>query len=354
VELFETLKQMGYGELHFGYDAKTGMRAIVGLHSTRLGPAIGGCRVREYPTEADAIDDVTRLARGMTYKNALCGIPHGGGKSVIMAPHGFTSRSASDRNAFFQAFGRVVDGLNGRYLTAEDSGTSAEDMNAIRSVTKSVLGVSAELGGSGDPSPFTALGVRRGIEAVANGFLKKDSLKGLHVVVVGVGHVGTYLAKELHAAGAKLTIADVVPERRALVAKELGAAVVDVDGALDVPCDILSLNALGGAITMDIAKRIQCKAVAGAANNQLRTPEAGRALYERGIFYAPDYAINAGGVVNVAEEYRGYSKDRSMTGTLGIYDTILNIIERSKKEQTPPELIADKLAEEIIARGPKA
>ncbi len=350
--IFETLSTLGYGELHFAHDTKTGLRAIIGLHSTRLGPAIGGCRIRAYANEEEAIDDVTRLARGMTYKAAISHLPHGGGKSVILAPENLASFSPAQRADLFHAFGRMIEGLGGRYLTAEDSGTSIEDMNHIHKVTKHVLG-SSDAGGSGDPSPLTALGVRRGIEAVANGVLGRKDLSGLHVVLVGVGHVGTYLAEELHKAGAKLTIADVVIARRDQVAKELGAQVVDVERALDVECDILSLNALGGAITSDIARRIKTKAVAGAANNQLRTAEAGRILHERGIFYAPDYAINAGGLINVAEEFAGYNRERSREKTLRIYDTISGIIERSRKENLPPEVIADRIADEIIAAGPK-
>ncbi len=356
MDVFDSLSALGYGELHFGRDPVAGLRTIVALHSTRLGPAIGGCRVRAYPSEAAAIEDVTRLGQGMTYKAALARLPHGGAKSVLIAPPelGTPAFTADKRAAMFRAFGKFVDGLNGRYYTAEDSGTSASDMDVIRGVTRYVLGASAERGGSGDPSPFTATGVRRGIEACAHAILGRADLKGLHVAVQGVGHVGTYLARELAQAGARLTICDVDPARRNAIATELGADVVETDAILEVDCDIIAPCALGGALTEQLVPRLKAKVVAGAANNQLRTPAVGRALKERGIFYAPDYAINAGGLINVAEEYRGYDRERARKKTLAIYDTILDIIERSRRENQQPEVIADRMAEEIIAAGPTA
>jgi leucine dehydrogenase len=354
VDIFDSLSSLGYGELHFGRDEGAGLRTIVALHSTRLGPAIGGCRVRAYPNEAAAIEDVTRLGQGMTYKAALARLPHGGAKSVLIAPPelGTPAFTVEKRAEMFRAFGRVIDGLAGRYYTAEDSGTSASDMDVIRGVTRYVLGASAERGGSGDPSPLTALGVRRGIEACAHAILGRTDLKGLHVAVQGVGHVGTYLARELHQAGARLTLCDVDAQRRTAIATELGAQVVDVERILEVDCDVVAPCALGGALTEDVVPRIRAQIVAGAANNQLRTPAVGRALKERGIFYAPDYAINAGGLINVAEEYRGYDRERARKKTLAIYDTIADIAERSQRENLPPEVIADRMAEEIIAAGP--
>ncbi len=351
MDIFDSLASLGYGELHFGRDAEAGLRTIVALHSTRLGPAIGGCRVRAYPNEAAAIEDVTRLGQAMTYKAALARLPHGGAKSVLIAPPelGTPAFTQEKRAAMFRAFGKFVDGLAGRYLTAEDSGTSASDMDVIRTTTKFVLGSS---GGSGDPSPFTALGVRRGIEALAHAALGRSELRGLHVAVQGVGHVGTHLARELARAGARLTICDVDAARRDAIARELDAAVVDTDKILEVECDVIAPCALGGALTEAVVPRLKAKVVAGAANNQLRTPAVGRALFARGIAYAPDYAINAGGLINVAEEYAGYDGDRAKRKTLAIYDTILGIHERSKRENTPPELIADRMAEEIIAAGP--
>jgi leucine dehydrogenase len=343
VTLFDTLASLGYGELHICRDERSGLRALVGLYSTRLGPAIGGTRIRSYPTEAEAIDDVLRLARAMAYKAALARLPHGGGKAVIWAPSG-----PFDRSALFQRFGEFVDGLGGRYVTTEDSGTSPSDMDIVRRATRHVVGSSQ---GSGDPSPYTALGVRRGIEAVAKAWLERADLQGLRVALQGVGHVGAHLARELAQAGAQLTITDVDPARRKAVATELGARTVEPDEIFDVECDVFSPNALGGAISAHTVPMLKCRAVCGAANNQLATPEAGRALHDRKIFYAPDYAINAGGLINVACEYAGSDGARSRKETLSIYDTILAIIERSRKEATAPGEIADRMAEEIMAAG---
>lgn len=344
MNLFDTLARYGFGELHACRDEKTGLRALVGLYSNRLGPAIGGTRIRAYPSEADAIEDVLRLARAMAYKAALAKLPHGGGKAVILAP----SDGVFDRISLFRRFGEFVDGLGGRYVTTEDSGTSPSDMDIVREVTRHVVGSS---GGSGDPSPFTALGVRRGIEAVARSWLDRDGLKGLKVALQGVGHVGTHLGRELVQGGAEITLTDVDPARRASVAAELGARAVEPEAIFDVPCDIFSPNALGGAISEETVSRLRCRAVAGAANNQLATVEVGHALHARKIFYAPDYAINAGGLINVAVEYAGYDGERARRETLAIHDTIAEIIDRSRREDTPPGEIADRMAEEILERG---
>jgi leucine dehydrogenase len=330
------------------------LRALIGIHSTRLGPGIGGCRIRYYDSEADAVDDVTRLAQAMSYKAAVARLPHGGGKAVILAPADLARWPADQRATLFRAFGRFVDGLGGRYVTTEDSGTGAADMDVIRQSTKHVLGTSTDKGGSGDPSPFTALGVRRGIEAIAHQIFGKTDLKGMHVAVQGVGSVGAHLARELVQAGARITISDVDPERRRAVATELGADVVEVEQILEVACDVIAPCALGGAITEEVVPRIKARAVGGAANNQLRTPGVGQALYARGIFYAPDYVINGGGLINVAEEFAGYDAARARQKTLAIYDTVADIIARSRREHEPPELIADRMAQEIIAAGPPA
>src|SRR5688500_16215661 len=241
VSIFEQLSNHDYGEIHFKRDGASGLRAIVAVHDTRLGPALGGCRFIHYDTENAAVIDALRLARGMTYKAALAGIPHGGGKSVIIRPRspGF------DRSALFRAFGRFVEDLGGHYITAEDSGTGLEDMEVVRTVTKHVTGVKPEHGGSGDPSPFTALGVRRGIEACVKFVFGRDSLEGTHVAVQGVGHVGFHLCKELAALGAKLTVADVDPLKAERAQRELGAQVCKLDDIFGVECDVFSPNALG-------------------------------------------------------------------------------------------------------------
>ena len=343
--VFDHLEQYDYGEVHLKRDAASGLRAIVAIHDTRLGPALGGCRFIHYESDDEALVDALRLARGMTYKAALAGIPHGGGKSVIIRP-----RAQFDRAALFRAFGRFVEDLGGRYITAEDSGTGIEDMEILRRVTKHVTGVKPEQGGSGDPSPFTALGVRRGIEACVKFALGKSSLAGVHVAVQGVGHVGYHLCRELHTLGASLTVADIDPLKAERAQREFGASVVSLDAIFTGDCDVFAPCALGSALNDETIPRLRCKIVAGAANNQLAEPRHGADLMQRGILYAPDYAINAGGLINVAEEHVGYDEAKATAGTLKIFDTIYEIAERAQKAMTPTNVIADTMVEEKLAR----
>ncbi|WP_044239852.1 Leu/Phe/Val dehydrogenase [Chondromyces apiculatus] len=335
-----------YGEVHLKRDAGAGLRAIVAIHDTRLGPALGGCRFLTYTREEDAIVDALRLARGMTYKAALAGIPHGGGKSVLMRP----ATPHFDRAALFLAFGRFIEDLGGRYITAEDSGTGLEDMDVIRTATKHVCGVDQRNGGSGDPSPFTALGVRRGIEACAKIRLGRDSLEGIHVAVQGVGHVGYHLCKELFAAGARLSVADVDPLKAERAQREFGATIVSLEQIFEVDCEVLAPCALGSALNDKTIPRIKAGIIAGAANNQLAEPRHGDDLNARGILYAPDYAINAGGLINVALEVEGYDLNKARERTMKIYDTIHEIAERSGKTLTPTYRVADLMVEEKLAR----
>lgn len=354
--IFQILNDLQYGQLHLALDRETGLRAIVALHSTRLGPAIGGTRVYSYVDETAAVTDACRLARAMGYKAALARLPHGGGKAVIWGTEAMR-QPGYDRAALFTAFARFVESLNGAYLTCEDSGTSTSDMDVVRKHTRHVLGTSTAQGGSGDPSPFTALGCRRGIEAVTEVILgRKDGsdLSGLHIAIQGVGAVGRYLALELHKLGARLTIADIDPGRVERVAAETGAQVVSIDQIFDVECDIFAPCALGGAISATTLPRLRCRAVAGAANNQLASPAIGRELQARGIFYAPDYAINAGGLINVAQEFAGYDAEKARQRASGIYATIREIAERTQATGRPPGELADELAEQIIAAGPQA
>jgi len=342
--VFELLQKHGYGELHLKRDQATGLQAIVAIHDTRLGPALGGCRFIHYGSEEEAIIDALRLARGMTYKAALAGIKHGGGKSVIIKP-----REKFNRTDLFKAFGKFIDDLRGHYITAEDSGTSVEDMEVIRTMTKHVTGVAPAQGGGGDPSPFTALGVRRGMEACAKFALGRDSLNGLHVAVQGVGHVGYYLCKELAAQGARLTVADVDPLKAERAHREFGASIASLDDIFAVECDVFSPCALGSALNADTIPKLRATIVAGAANNQLAEDSMAADLMQRGILYAPDYAINAGGLVNVAQEYEGYDADKARTRTLKVYDTIFEIAERAKKAALPTNIIANKMVEEKLA-----
>ncbi len=344
LDLFDRLDGYDYGEVHFKLDKATGLKTIVAIHDTRLGPALGGCRFIHYDSDESALTDALRLARGMTYKAALAGLPHGGGKSVIIRPP-----QHFDRVALFRAFGRFIDDLRGHYITAEDSGTGLEDMEVIRSVTKWVTGVDPSHGGSGDPSPFTALGVRRGIEACVARKLGKATLEGVHVAVQGVGHVGYHLCKELHASKAIITVADVDGLKAERAHRDFGARVVPLDAIFDVDCEVFAPCALGSALNDDTIPRLKARVVAGAANNQLAQPRHGDDLHARGILYAPDYAINAGGLVNVAQEVVGYDEKKARDKTLLIHDTIAEIIDRAEKLKAPTHKVADMLVEERLA-----
>jgi leucine dehydrogenase len=348
MDLFQHLNVYDYGEVHFKLDKATGLRAIVAVHDSRLGPALGGCRFIHYDTDQAAVVDALRLARGMTYKAAITGLAHGGGKSVIIKP-----REHFDRVALFRAFGKFIEDLGGHYITAEDSGTALEDMEVIRSVTKHVTGVDPKHGGSGDPSPFTALGVRRGIEACVKFKLGRDNLDGLHVAVQGVGHVGYYLCKELHALGAKLSVADIDPLKAERAQREFGAKVVPLDQIAALECEVFAPCALGAGLNDQTIPKLRAAIVAGAANNQLAEPRHGDDLHARGILYAPDYAINAGGLVNVAQEAKGYDQKAATDKTLKIYDTIWDIAERSKHLDAPTYKVADHIVEEKLAKLPK-
>lgn len=341
---FELLAAHDYGEVHLKRDAATGLQAIVAIHDTRLGPALGGCRFIHYDTDEAALIDALRLARGMTHKAALAGLPLGGGKSVLIKPRG-----EFDREALFRSFGRFVNDLGGRYITAEDSGTSIEDMEFIRTETKHCTGGAINKGGSGDPSPYTALGVRRGIEACVRHAMGRDTLAGVVVAIQGVGHVGYYLCKELHAMGAKLIVADIDASKTARAAAEFGATVVSLEQIFAVECDVFAPCALGSAINAKTLPQLRCKIVAGAANNQLAEATTGEALLARGILYAPDYAINAGGLVNVAQEVAGYDENKSRTRVLTIYDTIWEIADRAKKANLPTHVVAGKMVDERLA-----
>jgi leucine dehydrogenase len=338
---FPQLFEGRYEALHFFSDAKTGLRAFVGVHSTKLGPSLGGTRaLATYASEEEAAVDALRLSRGMTYKAALAGVPHGGGKAVIWLPKG-----DFDRGALFEAFGRAVDSLGGRYITTEDSGTSPDDMVYVAKHTRFAAGLK---GKSGDPSPVTAFGVVRGIEAAAKHVWGREDLKGLKVSVLGVGHVGYSLAEQLHARGAKLWVADADPSRVEAAVKALGATALSPEALLDQEVDVYAPCALGGAINDQTLPRIRAKVVAGAANNQLLEPRHGEALAQRGIVYCPDYAINAGGLINVAQEVQGYDREKAMAKASEIYDTIANILRRAKESGERPEVIADRIVDEQL------
>lgn len=331
----------------FGHHAPTGLRAIVAIHSTARGPAIGGTRFLPYRSEADAVADVCRLARGMTYKHAVAGLDAGGGKAVIIGDPR-TLRS----EALIRAYARFVDGLGGRYLTAEDIGTTQDDMDLIGSETPYVTGTREALGGSGDPSPATAWGVRCALEAVAER-LGDDGLAGRHVVVAGVGKVGSALVDHLVAAGARVTIADVSEAAVASVrARHPTVAVVDPARAHAVGADVFSPCALGAVLSARTIPELRCAAVCGSANNQLASATDGQRLVASGVLYAPDYVVNAGGVINIAEERHPsgapYDRSRAWRRVAGIAETLRDVFDRADAEGITPAEAADRSAEERI------
>lgn len=343
MEIFKYMEKYGYEQLVLCHDKTSGLKGIICVHDTTLGPALGGLRMWNYKTEEEAITDALRLARGMTYKNAAAGLNLGGGKSVIWG-----DAKTQKTEELFRAFGRFVDSLGGRYITAEDVGTSVEDMEWVRLETDNVAGL-REL--SGDPSPFTSLGIYMGMKATAKAAFGSDSLKGKTVAVQGLGHVGYYLCKHLHEEGAKIIATDLYPENVKRAVEEFGAVAVKPEEIYGVQCDIFSPNALGAIINDETIPQFKTKVIAGGANNQLKEPEKhGVMMKEMGFFYAPDYIINAGGVINVAEELTGYDKERATKRVMGVFDNVSKVFEIAKRDNIPTYIAADRLAEERIAK----
>lgn len=321
----------------------TNYRAIIALHSTKLGPALGGARFWNYHNEEAAINDALRLARGMTYKNALAGLPFGGGKSIIIGDN-----KRADRESLFRTHGRFVETLQGSYITAEDVGTSPADMEYVLMETEHVAGLA---GRSGDPSPVTARGVFRALLASANYRWGTDDISRKTISIQGCGHVGYHLAKELHQAGARLVVADVDVERAGRVVSEFNASVVRPEEIYGVEADIFSPCALGGIINDETIPQLKVEIVVGAANNQLLETKHGDALAERNILYAPDYVANAGGVINGCRELLGWEQTRSHGKVNEIYDTVLNIFRIAKEDGIPTYRAADRLAESRLHNG---
>ncbi len=345
MDLFNYSDELKFGDLHLKTDLDSGLHAIVAVHNLKFGPSIGGCRFIEYPDTAAAIRDAMRLGRGMTYKAAISGLSHGGGKAVIVRPKNLTDKQ---RVKIFSAFGKFVESLGGDYITCEDSGTSVPDMNVVKQHTNHVLGYDPSSGSSGDPSPLTALGVRRGIEAAAKFRWQRNDLDGLHVAIQGVGHVGYYLAKELHDLGATLTIADMNNENVERCVKDFGAKVVAPAAIYGVKCDVFAPCALGSVLNDSTIPRLACEVVAGASNNQLAEARHGVLLKDRNILYAPDYALNAGGLINVAQEYAGYDETKVREKVGLIYNTMMRIFERGMSENLPMDVVADRIVEERL------
>lgn len=340
-DFLEYALNRGFGELHFKLDKKTGMKAIIAIHNTKLGPALGGCRFIPYANTQSALFDAMRLARGMSFKAALANLPLGGGKSVIIQP-----QTDYDREAYLHAFGKFVNDLGGRYITALDSGTHLSDMDIIAQHTTHVASLSSY---NGDPSPYTAKGVLRGIEAAVSFQLGKEKLEGLHIAIQGLGHVGYLLANYLHEAGAKLTVADINPEQVSQAQKNFGAHVVATEDIHKVSCDVLSPCALGAIINDITINELQTTIIAGAANNQLAHTYHGQKLHDKGILYATDYVINSGGLIFAASKYLKSAEELVDERINGIKTTLLEIFTRAKDENRPVSEIADKMALEKLA-----
>ena len=333
--------------LHFVHDRATGLCAIIAIHSTHLGPSAGGARFWHYDQDDQAITDALRLSRGMSYKNAMAGLPLGGGKSVILADAANTKSPE-----LLAAFGRAVDGLGGRYITAEDVGMSVADMVEISRQTKYVAGLPAATGVGGDPGPHTSLGVFLGIKGAVRRALGKDSLAGLRIALQGAGSVATGVALHAAAEGAKVTVADIDADKAQKIADATGGTVAAADDILAMEADVVSPNALGAILTEESIAALRAPIVAGGANNQLATPADGARLHERGILYAPDYVINAGGIINVCTEYLADGDEDLVRERIeAIPDRLEQIWAESATSDRDPAAVADAMAQRLIGRG---
>jgi leucine dehydrogenase len=341
MDLLAQMHALGHEQVLFSHDPGCGYFGIIAIHDTTLGPALGGTRFWQYASTEDAITDALRLARGMTYKSAVMGINLGGGKSVIVGDN-----KRPDREALFRAHGRFIETLGGRYITAEDIGTSPADMEYIKLETDHVAGL---LGLSGDPSPVTAFGVYVGMKAAARARWGNDRLEGKTVAVQGCGHVATHLCRHLHADGVRLIVTDIDAEKVRRVMDETGAGCVAPEAIYDQPADIYAPCALGATVNDETLPRLKVEIIAGAANNQLAEDRHGDLLEQRDILYAPDYVINGGGVINVYGELHRWPHERSKQKAGEIYDTLLRIFDIAKRERIPTYRAADRLAEERIA-----
>ncbi|MFZ6045200.1 Leu/Phe/Val dehydrogenase [Pseudomonas sp. CR3202] len=337
--MFAMMETARLEALHLANDPATGLKAIIAIHNTRLGPALGGCRYLAYPDDESAIRDAIRLAQGMSYKAALAGLDQGGGKAVIIRP-----AHVDNRAALFEAFGRMIESLGGRYITAVDSGTSSADMDCIAQQTRHVTSTTA----AGDPSPHTALGVFAGIRATAHARLGSDDLEGLRVAVQGLGHVGYALAEQLHAVGAELLVSDLDAGRVQLAIEQLGAQPVAAAAFLTTPCDILAPCGLGGVLNAQTVGQLRCAAVAGAANNQLASTDIADEMEARGILYAPDYVINSGGLIYVALKHKGEGLPAITAHLSRISQRLTEIYAHAQADKRSPARVADALAERLL------
>ena len=329
----------------FCNDNETGLKAIVAIHSTILGPSLGGTRMWTYKNEMEALNDALRLSRGMTYKSSVAGLNLGGGKAVIIG-----DSKTQKSEALMRRFGKFINSLAGKYITAEDVGISTKDMEYIKMETDFVTGLPENMGGSGDPSPVTAYGVYIAMKASAHEKWGNESLSGKKIVVQGIGHVGESLVHYLIKDGAKVFINDINETRLKAVAKETGAEVISAESVYDMEMDIYAPCALGATVNTDTLNRLKCSIICGSANNQLADENLhGKMVIEKGILYAPDFVVNAGGIINVYYELEGYNRERALAHAEKIYQTTLNIFKVAKEQNIPTYMAANRLAEKRIA-----
>ncbi|MEO6354815.1 MAG: Glu/Leu/Phe/Val dehydrogenase [Burkholderiaceae bacterium] len=339
--IFNELNFDDHEQVVFVSEPKSGLKGIIAIHNTNLGPAMGGCRMWNYSSEALAINDVLRLSRGMTYKNAVAGLPLGGGKSVIIG-----NPKTDKTPALFEALGEALERLCGRYITAEDVGTSPADMAHVAAKTRYVAG----LGANGDPSPYTAMGCFVGAQAAVKHHLGRDTMDGLTVALQGLGHVGYDYARRLHAAGARLVVTDIDGAALERARAEFGAEIVATDAIYDVQADIYAPCALGATLNADTLARLKVKIVAGAANNQLASADVGELLRQKGVLYAPDFVINAGGIIKAGYEYLNKPESDVEAHVREIGGTLAEIFARAERERLPTSVVADEVAESRFKR----
>jgi leucine dehydrogenase len=346
--IFKKMSEDEFEQIIYCYDSQVGLKSIIALHSTVLGPAVGGCRMWNYATEEEALTDVLRLSKGMTYKASVAGLNWGGGKAVIIGdPNEVKS------HAFLERYGEFVDRLGGHYITAKDVGMNADDLKIIKSKTKHVLGIEGETGSSGDPSIATGFGVYHGMRACAKQAFGQENLKGIKIAMQGLGSVAYYLLEHLIADGAIVVGCDISQAMIDRATQRFSIEVVQPDSIYDVPCDIFSPNALGATLNPSTLPRIKAKVLAGGANNQLSTIEMGHEILRRKLLHAPDYVINAGGLINIYHEAAvvgGYNHTRAFEQVAQIAQTITLVLERSKEEGVPTQLIANQIARERVQK----
>ena len=343
--LMRYAKILGFGQIHTKIDSELGLHAIIAIHNTDLGPAIGGTRFIHYPSTSLALYDALRLAYHMTLKAAISDLAHGGAKAVLVKP-----KDLKNRRAYLRSYGDFVHQMDGQYITAVDVGTNEEDMDIIAERTPYVFGASRVYAQQKDPSLFTAQGVLRGIQAAVKFKLKRDDLEGLHVAVQGAGHVGYLLAKLLTQRGAKITIADPKPELTQHCAVKFNARIVQLDEIYDVPCDIFSPCALGGIINLDTIRRLKASIIAGSANTQLAHHKYDYLLRDKGILYVPDFVINSGGLIYAAMVYDYQDPNMAISKIDQLYSTLLDIFARSEQTNVPTHTVAVQMSEEKLKK----